>query len=463
MPTFWRPLGHFFLACACLVAAAIATAGCTKAQDIHETPEVKGQPCINCHAQAFVSAANPKHIGVFPETCGSCHNTKKWIPATPSGNALDHPWFPLANAHAKVACTACHTKGYQMGDTPKDCVGCHQKNYDATKSPPHAGLFPTTCNACHNDSAWVPAVVTGTVDHPWFPLVNKHANVACAACHTKGYQMGDTPKDCVGCHQKNYDATMSPPHAGLFPTTCSTCHTDLGWVPATVTGTVDHPWFPLVDKHANVACAACHTKGYRQGDTPKACAGCHQKDYDAAMNPPHAGLPTTCDGCHNAKGWQPSTFVHPWTLDGKHAVTPCVSCHTGTPPRYPGTPTACVGCHLADFQTAAGKVTGHGMFAQTCLDCHSTTAWTGASGGAHPEANFPIMTGSHSKGIACADCHIASRGSPVAGQNTDCIHCHLGAHNQPAIDTVHTNLNVAGYPGPNASSPNFCLPCHKKG
>src|SRR5260221_495578 len=200
MPTFWLPLGHFFLACACLVAAAIATAGCTKAQDIHETPEVKGQPCINCHAQAFVSAANPKHIGVFPETCGSCHNTKKWIPATPSGNALDHPWFPLANAHAKVACTACHTKGYQMGDTPKACVGCHQK------------------------------------------------------------------------------------------------------------------------------------------------------DYDAAMSPPHAGLPTTCDGCHNAKGWQPSTFVHPWTLDGKHAVTPCVSCHTGTPPRYPGTPTACVGCHLADFQ-----------------------------------------------------------------------------------------------------------------
>jgi hypothetical protein len=313
MSTLSRVLGHFLLASACFVAAALAVAGCTKAQDIHETPEVKGQPCINCHAPAFVSAASPKHVGVFPETCGSCHNTQKWIPATPSGSLVDHPWFPLAN------------------------------------------------------------------------------------------------------------------------------------------------------KHASVTCAACHTKGYRQGDTPKDCAGCHQNAYDTAMNPPHAGLPTTCSGCHSDMGWQPSSFVHPWTLDGKHATTPCASCHTGTPPRYPGTPTACAGCHSADFQTAVGKVSGHSAFAQTCADCHSTTAWTGASGGAHPEANFPIMTGSHSKGIACADCHIASRGSPVAGQNTDCIHCHLGAHNQPAIDTVHTNLNVAGYPGPNASSPNFCLPCHKKG
>jgi hypothetical protein len=390
MSTLPRALGHFIRASACFIAAALAVAGCSKAQDIHDTPDVKGQPCVNCHAPAFVSAANPKHVGVFPETCGSCHNTKKWIPATPSGSLVDHPWFPLANKHASVTCAACHTKGYQLGDTPTDCVGCHQKDYDATKNPSHAGLFPTTCNGCHNDSGWVPATVSaGTmVNHPWFPLANKHSNVACAACHTKGYQLGDTPKDC---------------------------------------------------------------------------AGCHQNAYDTAMNPPHAGLPTMCSGCHTDMGWQPSSFVHPWTLDGKHATTPCASCHTGTPPRYPGTPTACAGCHSADFQTAVGKVSGHSAFAQTCADCHTTTAWTGAGGGTHPEANFPITTGSHSKGIACADCHIASRGSPVGGQNTDCIHCHLGAHNQPAIDTVHTNLNVAGYPGPNASSPNFCLPCHKKG
>jgi hypothetical protein len=388
MPRLSRAFWHLVLVGACVLGAAIAVGACTRAQDFHDTPEVRGQACINCHAQAFVSAMNPKHVGVFPETCNSCHNTKLWIPATPSRNAVDHPWFPLANKHSTVACASCHTKGYNPGDTPKECVGCHQMNYDTATSPPHRG-FPTTCNTCHNDMGWIPATS---------PAGNVTA----------------------------------------------------------------HPWYPLVDKHAAVACASCHTKGYKPGDTPMDCVGCHRMNYDTAMSPPHAGLPTTCNDCHNAMGWSPSTFVHPWTLDGKHSTTPCVSCHTGTPPRYAGTPTACVGCHLANFQ--ASTFPGHNMFPQTCADCHTTTAWTGASGGTHPEANFPITTGSHANaGIICTDCHISALGSPVAGKNTDCVHCHLGAHNTPTIDATHTMLNVAGYPGPNATSPNFCLSCHPKG
>jgi hypothetical protein len=378
---------HWLLAGACVLAAFVAVGACTQPANVHDTPDVRGQPCVNCHAQAFLTAQSPTHVGVFPQTCGDCHNTRAWIPANPTGN-VNHPWFLLANKHASVACAACHAKGYQPGDTPQDCVGCHQANYDSATNPPHTG-FPTTCNTCHNDTGWSPATASGSsvTSHPWFPLANKHANVACATCHTKGYKLGDTPQDCVGCHQAN---------------------------------------------------------------------------YDSATNPPHTGLPTTCNGCHNDLGWSPSTFVHPWTLDGTHATTPCVSCHTGSPPRYAGTPTACVGCHLANFQ--ASTFPGHSAFPQTCADCHSTTAWTPASGGVHPEANFPIATGSHANaGIICTDCHISALGSPVQGQNTDCIHCHLGAHEQPAIDTTHVQLKVANYPGPNASSPNFCLSCHPKG
>jgi hypothetical protein len=458
--------GHFFLVVACMLAAGIAAGACSQPRDLHETPEVRAQPCVNCHAQAFVSAMNPKHVGVFPETCNNCHNTKKWVPATPSSGAgFDHTWFPLLNKHASVACAGCHTKGYQKGDTPSDCVGCHQKDYDGATNPSHMG-FPTACATCHNDAGWRPATVAGSniAAHPWFPLVNKHANVACAACHTKGYKLGDTPTDCVGCHKMNYDNATNPSHMG-FPTACASCHNDMGWAPAMATNAAgfNHTWFPLVNKHANVACASCHTKGYKAGDTPTDCVGCHKMNYDAATKPPHAGLPTMCGGCHNDLGWSPSTFAHPWPLTGKHTTTPCVSCHTGTPPRWAGTPTACAGCHAADFQRAVSMFPAHSMYPMTCADCHSTTVWTGASGGTHPEANFPIMTGSHSKGVACADCHIASLGSPVKGANTDCIHCHLGAHQQPAIDTIHTMLNVANYPGPNASSPNFCLSCHPKG
>jgi len=387
MPSHSRSWWHFLLACICVVSAVMAEGACTQPSNVHDTPEVRRQACANCHAQAFASAMNPKHVGVLPQTCNLCHTTKAWIPSTVSGSASSHPWFPLVNKHANLMCTTCHTKGYQMGDTPKECVGCHQMNFDTANNPPHIG-FPTTCAACHNDAGWIPATASGSaVNHPWFPLVNKHANLMCASCHDKGYQPGNTPKDCVGCHQMN---------------------------------------------------------------------------FDAANNPPHTGLSSACATCHNDSGWAPTSFVHPWPLDGTHLTTPCVSCHTGTPPRYPGTPVACVGCHLANFQSS--PFPGHNMFPQTCADCHSTSAWKPASAGVHPEANFPIKTGSHSNpGIVCADCHIAALGSPVGGQNTDCIHCHLGAHNQPAMDARHAALKVMGYPGPNVAQPNFCLPCHSKG
>jgi hypothetical protein len=174
-------------------------------------------------------------------------------------------------------------------------------------------------------------------------------------------------------------------------------------------------------------------------------------------------LPETCGSCHNTRQWTPATVTdHPWyPLDGRHATTSCAGCHTGSPSRYRGTPTECVDCHLADYKKSTYPV--HDTLPQTCPDCHNTAGWVPAFGGRHPEVNFPIETGSHaSPAIGCTDCHDATRGSPVAGQNTDCVHCHLGAHRRPAIDSVHTALGAA-YPGPNVSSPNFCLPCHKTG
>jgi hypothetical protein len=123
---------------------------------------------------------------------------------------------------------------------------------------------------------------------------------------------------------------------------------------------------------------------------------------------------------------------------------------------------ACYDCHSTAYQVV--QTPKHmGVYPTTCSDCHSTTAWVPASGG-HPEAKFPITTGSHAnKAIGCADCHIASRGSDANGDNCDCVHCHIGAHNTPAIDTVHTG--VAGYPGSMLTSPPSCLKsgCHPSG
>ena len=123
---------------------------------------------------------------------------------------------------------------------------------------------------------------------------------------------------------------------------------------------------------------------------------------------------------------------------------------------------ACYDCHSSAYQLA--QTPKHaGVLPTTCAGCHSTSGWIPASAG-HPESKFPIASGSHAnKAIGCADCHIASRGSDVGGQNCDCVHCHIGAHDAPAIDAVHTG--VAGYAGSMPTSPPSCLKsgCHPSG
>ncbi len=123
---------------------------------------------------------------------------------------------------------------------------------------------------------------------------------------------------------------------------------------------------------------------------------------------------------------------------------------------------ACYDCHATAYELTQAPVHS-GVYPTTCVDCHSTVAWIPASAG-HPESKFPITTGSHAnKAIGCADCHVSSRGSDTGGQNCDCVHCHIGAHETPAIDATHAG--VAGYPGSSLTSPPSCLKsgCHPSG
>lgn len=108
----------------------------------------------------------------------------------------------------------------------------------------------------------------------------------------------------------------------------------------------------------------------------------------------------------------------------------------------------CATCHIDLYNaspTHAGRPT-------TCADCHNTTDW-GASG--HPENAFPIASGAH-KGIDCATCHVASRGSPSKGANTDCVQCHP----QSKADPDHSGVSGYQYDG---NTKNFCLTCHPDG
>ncbi len=126
----------------------------------------------------------------------------------------------------------------------------------------------------------------------------------------------------------------------------------------------------------------------------------------------------------------------------------------------------CVSCHSAAYARAPDHHDDAGAPTKpdTCNDCHSTTAWLPAKGGHDQtiEAVFPISTGSHANAaIGCSDCHVASLGSNVGGANCDCVHCHIGAHETPGIDSTHAA--VPNYTPSGSSAPNYCLTCHPNG
>ena len=98
-----------------------------------------------------------------------------------------------------------------------------------------------------------------------------------------------TPRECVGCHQTDYNNTRSPNHAAAgYATTCESCHrpTDPSWTG----GAFNHASvFALVGVHATQTCTACHKNNVYKG-TPRDCVGCHLADYNGAIGLP---IPST--------------------------------------------------------------------------------------------------------------------------------------------------------------------------
>jgi hypothetical protein len=180
-----------------------------------------------------------------------------------------------------------------------------------------------------------------------------------------------TPRDCVGCHQTEYNGTQNPNHAAAgFPTTCDSCHkpTDLQWRGVTFNHSA---FFPLVGVHATQACATCHKNNVYKG-TPRTCVGCHQTEYNNTRSPNHiaAGFPTTCETCHRATdtAWTQGVFNHTWfPLTGPHNK-PCAQCHT-TPNVF--TVFSCTVCHArGETDGHHRNVNGYVYESRACYSCH---------------------------------------------------------------------------------------------
>ncbi len=412
-------------------------------ENCHLNHVFQGTPtdCYSCHA------AKDAHQGRLGTNCGTCHTTAGWLPAT-----FDHnlSTFKLTGQHTSVACESCHINKIYRG-TPTDCYACH-----AAKDA-HKGRLGTACGTCHTPAGWTPATFNHNLST--FKLTGQHTSVACLGCHVNNVFQG-TPADCYSCH------AAQDTHNGQFGTTCGTCHTPAGWIPATF----DHNLsaFKLDGQHVTVACLNCHVNNVFRG-TPSNCYACH-----AARDAHNGQFGTACGACHTTAGWTPAFFDHnlsAFKLTGQHVNVNCTSCHINNV--FQGTPSNCYSCHAA--QDAHG-----GQFGTNCGSCHSTSGWTPASFD-HSISGFPL-TGAHTS-LSCSQCHssgvysglstacVACHAEPAvhAGQfGTDCAQCHSTSNWNASINHPNTcDGNCASHRNatcadchPSGYSSYTCLKCH---
>jgi nitrate/TMAO reductase-like tetraheme cytochrome c subunit len=414
----------------------------------HKTLEFKAMntDCSSCHQDA--------HQGEFGSDCSECHGTRTFLDRSEQISNHRQTQFPLSGVHSTLDCQQCHraqSGGLQLVNTPTDCYACHESEFVSTQSPSHTqGGFSTDCTDCHGTVSWSGGNLNGS--HDFFPLRGGHAGLECAQCHTTG-QFAAIDRNCVACHQADYDGTTDPVHTSAgFSTECETCHSINGWDGASF----DHSQtsFPLTGAHRAVACLDCHT-GSQFSGTRSECDACHQADFEAAVDPNHVagGFPVECETCHDTNAWEGASFDHSATsfpLTGAHATTDCAQCHVNNV--FTGTSTRCYDCHRSDYDATNDPAHAGAGFGTDCEICHTTSTWSGAQFD-HDGEFFPIYSGTHrGRWDTCQECHTNASNYAVF----DCLSCH------PHDDKANTDSQHRGRNGYVYES-NACYDCHPRG
>jgi hypothetical protein len=406
---------HATLACQrCHNPEHIAAADITdvKIKDLKRTFFGLRRSCLTCHAD--------QHRGQLNLDCQKCHTFREW--KNPPGFDHDKAKFRRTGEHAKVACQKCHAPSpanrgsvQYIGLAFAHCNDCHRD--------PHRGTFPNACESCHNPSGWKRTDIADKFSHSRtkFALEGKHAELDCLKCHAGGDFKRPLAFDkCTDCHQPDS-------HSGQFAQRadkgeCSACHTVEGFK-AVRFAVRDHSAtaFPLVGKHADVACAKCHvpagkTTAFRLKFA--SCTDCHKDSHEAQF----AGAPHSnhCDDCHTVQGFDKTTFTvtrHDtarFQLTGAHASVECAKCHkpqAGQPSavRFHFDDRSCGACHLEPHRgqfRQLGMRDGSDGSAFGCQICHSLTSWKDMHF-AHNVEGFPLL-GIH-RTTACIKCHQPAR------------------------------------------------------
>lgn len=412
--------------------------------------------CLSCHTdlRQELLARRGLHpsLGARANTqeecirCHSEHNGEDFVPIRwdVSLDEFDHgkTGYPLTGGHAHLRCRQCHAPEHIVPaerrrlvvkdlrrtylGLSRACLSCHADE--------HRGQLGPDCQRCHTDSRWKPA---SDFDHAGakFQLAGAHEHVACRKCHPaagdpKPYIkfVGLSFAACTPCH--------SDPHRSAFAAPCQSCHSVAVWKPARNASLFDHSktHFPLLGKHAGLACEKCHhTSNFKEPVAHAKCMDCHgAKDVHQGQFLARADG-GECSACHVVDGWRPSTFLAEqhratrYPLEGRHAAVPCARCHVPAGPRtlYRVRFERCTDCH-ADVHQAQFTGPPHD---NRCQDCHTTGGFRPSTFtlARHGESRFPLG-GAHAA-VPCGDCH---RGDPKPArfhfQDRSCTACHQDPH-----------------------------------
>ena len=327
----------------------------------------------------------------------------------------------------------------------------------------------TTCRTCHQ------------------PLKTNQATL-CLQCHTEiqtqltteiGLHAKFDPKlACFTCHSDHQGADFDPIRAGLDRFDHSVTSFSLIW------HQVDYTTTPI-------QCANCHP-GDDFSLNQQTCVDCHASHDPAFMTEHQQPYGNDCLACHDGVD-RMANFDHTQTgfpLEGQHADTKCVDCHTDH--QFAELPTQCVACHTEPAVHA-------GLFDTQCQACHTPHRWTPATLGSaafdHSQARFTLtyhktdFSGAvlqcatcHQTDLrkvdlnVCTTCHAQADALFMAAHEqqfgSDCLACHDGVDRMHNFDhtqffaldghhaeiecvACHTNQQFAG-------TPSACASCHEE-
>lgn len=398
--------------------------------------------CLDCHGDHH--RGQLKTDGAV-RACTACHDTEAWKPA----RAFDHQktGFPLTGRHQKVDCAKCHpvlpAAGTDHGKppTPKFTPVAHAACTDCHKDP-HVGQLGPDCAKCHVTDGWKTINGAG-FDHSRtkYPLLGRHARVACGDCHGNGRQKPAFAA-CTDCHRDAHAADRLARPALLK---CESCHTVDGFLPARY-GLEQHAKsaFPLRGAHQAVACLLCHKPLKEAAGRPAPyanaadlkpasarCIDCHRDPHEGQVD--RLAVDATsgaCAVCHTEDSWRrlatTAGFDHDRTefkLEGRHRNAACISCHKpvaatkASPVKVPFKVPArhCNACHQDVHRGQFADRPVPGTKAPDCARCHVATDWLAEKFDHEKDSRFPLR-GGHEQ-VACNKCHL-----PIAADTPRLLH-----------------------------------------